>query len=225
VPWWAVAAAVVAALVPATVLGAQRIFDSAAAPASHATDLPIPPVSPRTTPPTTPPSTPPSTPPTSGPSATAPTPPPAELPRIAPDAPRRITSGDAIDAGFDNAVTDLDAASTSEVARWEGRGSPGSPGTDTVYVIGKVLGGDSGFAGLPRLEPGATVSIRTDSGTLTYQVEATTLRTEDGLEDDPLFTGHEAGRLVLVGIRYDDSGDRLDKALVVTAQLSAAEPS
>jgi hypothetical protein len=92
-------------------------------------------------------------------------------------------------------------------------------------VIGKVLGQDSGFAGLPRLEPGAKVSIRTDSGTLTYTVSAATLRTEDGLPQDPLFTRHKPGRLVLLGIRYDDAGDRLGKALVVTAQLSGATPS
>jgi hypothetical protein len=218
VPWWAVAIALVAALIPATVLGAHRLFDSAddsPGPSSHSTDLPIPKVSVGTpSASTTPPPT---------PTATAKARP--KLPRIAPDAPRRITSGNAIDAGFDNAVTDLDAASTAEVARWEDRGSPGSPGTDTVYVIGKVLGGDSGFSGLPDLKRGATVSIRTDSGTLTYRVSATTLRDQDGLADDPLFTKHKAGRLVLVGIRYDASGDRQDQALVVTAQLVGAKRS
>lgn len=203
--------AVVAALIPATVLGAHRLAGDDNPPTSHSTDLPIPPVSPSSTPSSTPPSpTPPAT-------------PPAKLPHVAPDAPRRITSGDAVDAGFDNAVTDLDAASTSEVARWEDRGSPGSPGADTVYVIGKVLGSDSGFAGLPQLKAGATVSIRTDNGTLRYTVSATRLEREDGLPKDPLFTRHKAGRLVLLGIRYDDSGDRLDKALVVTAQLSGAK--
>jgi len=217
VPWWAIAAAVVAALVPATVLGAHRVFDSGGAPTSHSTDLPIPPVSAGTTPATTPGTT--------AATPSQPTPPPVKLPRVAPDAPRRITSGDVIDAGFDNAVTDLESASTSEVARWASRGSPGSPGTDTVYEIGKVLGDDSGFAGLPQLKPGTTVSIRTDSGTLTYEVSATTLRPGSGLQDDPLFARHKAGRLVLVGIRYDDSGVLLDKALVVTAQLSAATRS
>ena len=205
--------AVVAALVPATVLGAHRLVHHSDSTTSHSTDLPIPPVSPSTTPPSTP----------SAPTPTAIA--TVKLPRIAPDAPRRITSGDALDAGFDNAVTDLDAASTSEVARWEDRGSPGSPGSDTVYVIGKVLGSDSGFAGLPQLKAGATVSIRTDNGTLRYTVSATRLAREDGLAQDPLFTRHKAGRLVLVGIRYDDSGDRLDKALVVTAQLSGAKKS
>jgi hypothetical protein len=132
-------------------------------------------------------------------------------------------AGRLIDTGFDESVTDLDASSASEVARWDPRGSPGSPGTDTVYVIGRVYAGrDSAFAGLPRLARGATVSIRTDTGTLTYTVGASTLKAETGLRRDPLFTSHEPGRLVLLGIRYDASGHRLGKALVVTAQLTGA---
>lgn len=210
--------AVVVALVPAAVLTAHHLLDSADAPSSqpstHTTDLPIPPV-------------------TTGSLAATPTPPspsqPAarspRLPRIDADAPRRITSGSLIDSGFDTAVTEIEPASTSEVARWEPRGSPGSPGTDTVYVVGEVNGDDSGFAGLPKLAAGSTVAIRTDNGTLTYTVSAATLEPEDGLADTPLFSRHKPGRLVLVGIRYDESGDRLDKALVVTAQLSGAKRS
>jgi hypothetical protein len=206
--------AVLAALIPAAVLTAHRLVDSDDPPSSHATDLPIPPVSPRA-----------STGPSSTPTAAATETPPAKLPRVAPDAPRRITAAGLIDSGFDNAATELDPASTTEVARWEPRGSPGSPGTDTVYVIGEVNGDDSGFAGLPQVKPGASVSITTDNGTLTYTVSAAALKPEDGLTEDPLFTRHKRSRLVLVGIRYDDSGDRLDKALVVTAQLSGAKRS
>jgi hypothetical protein len=112
------------------------------------------------------------------------------------------------------------------VARWESRGSPGSPGTDTVYVIGRVYADqDSAFAGLPQLRRGAKVSIRTDLGTMTYTVDATALKPEAGLRDDPLFTERKPGRLVLLGIRYDASGSRLAKALVVTAQLTGAKKS
>jgi hypothetical protein len=154
------------------------------------------------------------------PSTTA-TPP---LPRVRPDTPRRLSSGTLIDTGFDSSVTALEPASSSEVARLGTRGSPGSPGTDTVYVVGAVRpDGSSALARLASLRVGRTVSIRTDSGTLTYTVRATTLAPETALAADPLFTERRAGRLVLVGIRYDASGARLPDALVVTAELTGAE--
>ena len=204
--------AIVAALVPATVLTAHQLVNSDDEPSSHTSDLPIPPVSPPSTQP--------------GTSLTETTAPPTEqpkaLPRVAPDAPRRITAGQLVDSGFDNSVTDLEPSSASEVARWEPRGSPGSPGPDTVYVVGEV-DDDSAFARLPQVKPGATVRITTDNGLLTYTVSAATLKSEDGLAQSPLVRTHKPGRLILVGFRYDDSGDRLDKALVVTAQLTGAK--
>ncbi|HEX7715771.1 MAG TPA: class F sortase [Marmoricola sp.] len=211
--------AIVLALVPATALMAKRVFDGSSSPGGSSTDLPIPPVSPSGTTPTTTPTTAPASP---APPAT----PAKHLAKISPDAPRRITSGALIDSGFDSSVTDLDASSDSEVARWDPRGSPGSPGTDTVYVLGRVRAdGDSAFSELPKLTSGATVSIRTDSGTMTYTVSETKLKALSGLAEAALFTTHQPGRLVLVGIRYDASGNRLDKALVVTAELTGAKKS
>ncbi len=210
--------AIVIALVPATALTAQRVFNGSSSPSGASTDLPIPPVSPSGTTSTAAPSSPPTT-----PAASQPT--PAErLTKISPDTPRRITSGTLIDSGFDSSSTDLDASSDSEVARWGQRGSPGSPGTDTVYVFGRVRpAGDSAFADLSKVTVGATVSIRTDSGTMTYTVSEKKLKAESGLAQSSLFTTHQPGRLVLVGIRYDDTGSRLDKVLVVTAQLTGAK--
>jgi hypothetical protein len=212
--------AIVLALIPATALTAKRVFDTSSSPGGSSTDLPIPPVTPSATAPSATPSATPGSKPSTAPSKG----PTVHLPKIAADSPRRITSAAAIDSGFDSSVTDLDASSDSEVARWDPRGSPGSPGTDTVYVIGRVRAdGDSAFAKLPRLEAGSTVSIRTDNGTLTYTVRTTTLKQSSGLEHDPLFRTHKPGRLVLLGIRYDASGDRLAKALVVTAELTGAK--
>jgi hypothetical protein len=209
--------AVVVALVPAAWLGAQRVVEGPADSPSRTgpSDLPIPPVSPSATPTTTTPE--------ATPTATATTKAPA-LTRVAPDAPRRLVAGGLIDTGFDSAVTGIDASSDNEVARWESRGSPGSPGTDTVYVIGRV-GEDRAFAALPRLAVGAKVTIRTDRGTLTYTVRGTSLQEHAGLEDDAAFIARKPGRLVLVGIRYDASGDRLGRDLVVVAQLTAARRS
>jgi hypothetical protein len=217
-----VVAAVVVALVPAVYLSAHRVFHgSSATPTDHRTDLPIPPVSPSATTSATTSIAPPAT-ASSSPSPTRRATP--RLPRVPADAPRRITSGSVLDSGFDSAVTDLDASSDAEVARWEQRGSPGSPGTDTVYVVGRVRP-DAAFARLGDLRRGSKVAIRTDSGTLTYTVGSTALRPKAGLDASSLFRRHRAGRLVLVGIRYGASGDRLDKVLVVTAQLSGATKS
>jgi hypothetical protein len=66
------------------------------------------------------------------------------------------------------------------------------------------------------------VTLRTDRGTMTYTVGSTVLKSSAGLAADPAITERVPGRLVLVGIRYAASGDRLRDALVVTAQLSGA---
>ena len=218
-PRWSLAVALVVALVPASYLTAHRMFhDAAATPVERTSDLPIPPVSPSVSPSATP---------TGESSPAAPdTSAPTSVPSVRPAAPRRITSGTLLDTGFDSAVTTLDASSDAEVARWEPRGSPGSPGTDTVYVLGRVrTDRDSAFAALPRLVVGGTVSIQTDAGTMTYRVTRSALTREDTLGNDPLFTARRPGRLVLVGIRYDASGNRLPQALVVTAELSDARRS
>ena len=215
--------AVLVALLPAAWLGAHRLsggHERAAQPsAGPSSDLPIPPASPSAATPsegTT------SAPPTPAGSPSSPTPAP-RLPRVPPDTPRRLQAGTLIDAGFDSAATAIQPGSTSEVARLGSRGSPGSPGTDTVYVIGAVrAAGDSAFGHLPDLRVGSTVTIRTDSGTLAYTVRGTTLQREAGLPTAALFAEHRAGRLVLVGIRYAASGDRLPDALVVTAELTGA---
>jgi hypothetical protein len=211
-----VAGAVVVALVPASYVTAHRVFhDTAATPVERPVDLPIPPVSPSAIPSSSPPAAPEA-------SAT----PAKSLPSVSAEAPRRIVSDALLDTGFDSAVTSLDASSDAEVARWELRGSPGSPGDDTVYVVGRVrTDRDSAFAALPRLVAGGKVSIRTDAGTMTYTVTQSGLAREDGLRNDPLFTTHRPGRLVLVGIRYDAAGNRLPHALVVTAELSDAQSS
>ncbi|RNM11063.1 class F sortase [Nocardioides pocheonensis] len=214
---WAVAVAVVLALVPATWFGVHRLVASpTSAPDQTATDLPIPSVSPRATTPA------PQPPATSAPPAT----PRPHLAKVAPEAPRRLQAGPLLDTGFDSAVSTIEPASTAEVARLAPRGSPGSPGTDTVVVVGKVLtGGEGAFGHLPQLRTGATVSIRTDAGTLTYTVVASARMPVSGLASSQQITRHVRGRLVMVGIRYAATGERLADAVVVTADLSGARPS
>lgn len=151
------------------------------------------------------------------------------LPRVSPDVPRRLTSGELLDAGFDDSVEpegDLfTARSTGEVARWGSRGEPGSPGTDTVYVVGRVnADGDSAFGVLAQLKRRTKLSVRTDEGLLTYTVGTTASLPTQGLRRNPVITQKVPGRLVLVGIRYDQSGERLGY-LLVTAKLTGAKRS
>ena len=65
----------------------------------------------------------------------------------------------------------------------------------------------------------------THSFVISRTVSETKLKALSGLAEAALFTTHQPGRLVLVGIRYDASGNRLDKALVVTAELTGAKKS
>lgn len=149
------------------------------------------------------------------------------LPRVQPAAPRRIAVRGVLDTGFDNAIAPRDGlfrpASTAEVARWGGRGVPSSPGTDTVYVVGKVTTGGA-FARLPAVRRGDRISLYTDRGVLTYTVQAAAEKASRGLTRDPGFTQVHRGRLQLVGVRYDADGNRAETVLVVTAQLTAARP-
>lgn len=158
-----------------------------------------------------------------------PTPKPS-LPRVAPAVPRRLAAGTFLDVGFDDSIEPRNgsfrAASTGEVARWGSRGLPGSPGTDTVYVVGSTRAdGDSAFARLPRLKPGAMVTIRTDRGRLTYTVASAADRPTGGLAKNDAFAAKVPGRLILVGLRVDGSGDLTGRAYVVVATLTAARPS
>ncbi|RNL79257.1 hypothetical protein EFL95_09600 [Nocardioides marmorisolisilvae] len=130
-----------------------------------------------------------------------------------------------LDVGFDSTVSPkngvLTPLSTAEIARWGGRGVPGSPSSDTVFLIGKVSSGGA-FEKLPDLHRGAQITLRTQTGVLTYTVHTVVGHKATGLTKDSTFTQRVPGRLQLVGIRYDRSGDRTGTVVLVTAQLTGA---
>lgn len=151
------------------------------------------------------------------------------LPRLAPAVPRRLASGSLLDVGFDDSIEPRNgsfrAASTGEVARWGSRGLPASPGKDTVYIVGTTRpNGKGAFGRLPRLKPGAEVTIRTDRGRLTYTVVSAADRPTGGLANNDAFAARVQGRLILVGLRADRSGDATGRAYVVVATLTAVRP-
>ena len=149
------------------------------------------------------------------------------LPRVRTSASRQLVVRGVLDVGFDHVVAPrggvFRAASTAEVARWGGRGVPASPSTDTVYVIGKMSAGGA-FARLGRLHRGNRISLRTDTGVLTYTVQAAREVPARGLTENASFKLAHVGRLQLVGIRYDARGDRTGTIRLVTAQLTATRP-
>lgn len=213
--------AVVVALLPALWLGAQRLLDDDD-PTRRTGSTPIPDVT-STRSPSVVPTTPGTSPPPSAPATTA-----ATLPRVPASGPRRLTVR-SLDAGFDDSIETsaggFTAASTAEAARWGSRGSPASPGTDTVFLIGKVYtAGTSAFTGLGAVRTGDVITVRTQAqDVLRYTVRGTTTRAAAGLLQNPEFTERKPGRLVLVGILYDGSDDaRTGNYLVVDAQLTGA---
>lgn len=214
---------VVALAVAAGFIGhAQGGNDRAAAPPVA---TPTPTATPSTTPTPTPTPTPTLTPthtPTARPTHARP-----ELPTVAPSVPRRLTSAPFIGSSFDNSIEPVrgvfEAPVVFAVARWGSRGSPGSPGTDTVYVVGRIRANGTGaLAPLTRLEAGSKVTIRTDNGLLTYTVRAVQNRDAAALFKDPAFQAKVPGKLILIGVEYDAGGHRSGDDLVVTAQLTGA---
>jgi hypothetical protein len=108
---------------------------------------------------------------------------------VAAGAPRRLTSGSILDTGFDDSVEPdgdtFTARTATEVARWGSRGQPASPGTDTVYVVGRTSGA---FARLADLRAGSTITIRTDNGTLRYRVASVATVPVSGFARNPVVT-------------------------------------
>lgn len=219
---------------PAVLLGAQKLFEDSEDPGGTTKGVVEPPIPPVTTPGLTPGLTPGSTsgtPSSSPPTTSTSSPPTQGLPTVPTSVPRSLVVKGLLEVGFDDAVTPeggkFVAGSTAEAARWESRGQPGSPGKDTVFLIGKVYRqGASAFDDLPSVKVGSEIVIRTDEGRLTFTVTASDDRPASGLIDTPDFTDKVPGRLVLVGILFDASDDeRTGQYRVVVAQLSGATRS
>lgn len=211
---------VTVALLPALWLGGNRLLDSSNSTPRNV--APIPDVTSTRTP--TASATPTATP------TTPVTTPPVDLTRVAASGPRRLTVRGLLDVGFDESIEPgpggFTAGSTAEAARWGSRGLPASPGTDTVFLVGKVYReGASAFDDLPSVKVGATITVTTQNkGVLTYTVQSSTSRPGSGMLTSAEFTEKKPGRLVLVGILYDAQDDqRTGKYLVVVAQLSGAK--
>ncbi len=149
------------------------------------------------------------------------------LPEISGTSPRRLRAGKLIDAGFDAAVTAgtdrFTAASASELSRLASRGRPGSPGTDTVVIIGEDrFDRSAALNRIADLKPGDSIELETYTADLTYVVERSTELDASAVPTIGAVTANVPGRLVLVATTYDSNGNRAGRDTVVTARLTGA---
>lgn len=163
----------------------------------------------------------------SSPTATDSAQPPVDLPSIPEASPRRLRSGALIDAGFDAAIIAdsgrFTAASASELSRLATRGRPGSPGTDTVVVIGEDrFDRTAALNRIGDLEVGDSIELETYNADLSYTVEKATELDAAAVPADRTLSAKVPGRLVLVAITYDSTGNRTGRDTVVTARLTGA---
>lgn len=147
---------------------------------------------------------------------------------VAEDSPRRLRIGSLVDTRFGNALSTttgrLIPGTPGEVQRVASRGTPGSPGTDTVVIIGAATTtGRGSFDDLGKVAVGSPAELDTYAGTLTYTIRNKSLVSPDAVLGLPRVSAHTPGRLVLVVAHYD-GGNRIGKDLVVIAQLTKAVP-
>lgn len=147
---------------------------------------------------------------------------PTGLTPVSENPPRRLIIPDLLDTGFDNATEPVDGELVAPTARlpsrWESRGEPGSPGSDTVFIAGRMSSG-AVFERLDEARRGTTFTLRTYRGDLVYRVVHRERLPRVGLLHDTRFTAPEPGRVVLVGNVYRDDGDRAERDLVLIADL------
>lgn len=151
-----------------------------------------------------------------------------DLPRIPGAPPRRLIVGEAVDASFTNAIDSdedvLEAPSATKLARLEGRGEPGSPGKDTVVIIGQDrFDKQAVLNDIAEVSKDDAISLETYNARLTYTVEGVFKVASESVRNSTSFRDTRPGRLLLIATTYDDSGERTGTDTVVVAHLIAAE--
>ncbi|HEU4568343.1 MAG TPA: hypothetical protein VFR99_09940 [Marmoricola sp.] len=145
------------------------------------------------------------------------------LPTVAPAPPQRMQVGDVPGVGFGESVPAARATagpSGDLFARLESRGLPGSPGQDTVVVLGGA--GAGGPFDAATLRPGTEVVVETDRGRLTYRIDTTRTVDARALLGDASLQGQVPGRLVLVAVPRDAGGAPTGRDRVAIAHLTGA---
>jgi hypothetical protein len=174
----------------------------------------------------------PSTGPTAPPASASPTkkasPPPA-LTRVPAAAPHEISIGSLVRAGFSTSLGAVDRHlipdRPDKLQRLAVRGLPGSPGTDTVILVGAANDrGTGALDDLDKVHMGDLITLTTQNATLTYRVDTLRQASPDDVLTLPQVRARDTGRLVIDRARYV-GGNRTGSDLVVIAQLVQAEPA
>ncbi|MFC7620810.1 class F sortase [Microlunatus sp. GCM10028923] len=133
-----------------------------------------------------------------------------------------VLSGDSGGAiSPDPSTNELVPPKTSLVYRWADRGRPGSDSGDTVYLLGHTVRSGGGvFDPLQHVEIGQSIIVETESGSLTYQVQATKMYPKNEIQRADEVYETVPGRLVLVGCYLNADGSKQDLNFVVFAQLA-----
>lgn len=164
--------------------------------------------------------------PTSSPSTPS-TPHSRSLPRVPAAPPHHLSIGSAVAADFGSSITPtsgrLIPSSVDVLQRLGTRGTPGSPGNDTVVLVGAATTAGTGVLDdLGRVHTGDTITVQTPTGTLRYTVSTIGTHAAGAVLGLPAVRQHHRGRLVIDCAHYS-GGNRVGPDLVVVAQLSGAE--
>lgn len=168
--------------------------------------------------------------PSSSPSAAATgrTSPRPALTRVTATPPHEISIGSLVRAGFSTSLGAVEQHLVPErpdkLQRLADRGLPGSPGTDTVVLVGAANDrGTGALDNLDKVRVGDPITLTTQNATLTYRVHALRQASPAGVLTLPEVRGHDTGRLIIDRARYV-GGNRTGSDLVVIAQLVQADP-
>lgn len=153
----------------------------------------------------------------------------ADVPPAEAAPPRRLVIDGVVDSGFDNAVTGddpLEAGSSNRLSRLESRGLPGSPGTDTVVVVGEDrFDRNAVLNDIADATVGQTIRLETGEATLIYTIDEILELSSDEVQQHPSVAEEDGTRLVLVATTFDDQGERTGTDSVVVATLSDVDES
>ena len=150
------------------------------------------------------------------------------LTKVPASPPHAISIGRAIaNAPFGNALSPTSGRlipdAVDELQRLGDRGIPGSPGTDTVVLVGaSSTSGRGALDGIDDVRTGAQIVLETQNARLTYKITSATDVDADQVLTLPAVTEKHTDRLVIDCAHYDDA-HRVGSDRVLVATLVKAE--
>lgn len=153
----------------------------------------------------------------------------ATLAKVPASPPHAISLGSAItDQPFGNALAPTSGRlipdAVDALQRLADRGIPGSPGTDTVVLVGaSSTSGRGALDGIDAIERGDAIVLETQNARLTYRVTSAQDVAPSSVLSLPAVTAKQTDRLVIDCAHYDNS-QRTGDDRVLVAKLVKAQP-